>query len=295
MSQRNLVSQRNSEPLVSVVIPAYNAALYLEDAVKSLQAQTYKNLHIIIVNDGSKDATAEVADRLAAQDARITVIHKANAGVSAARNDALKAVKGEYVCFLDADDAYLPQKVTKQVHFLETHPDLALVYSDNYNGDEHLNPVGSPVSNHPPVSFKEAFMYRNWFSPIAPMMRSSLVKKVGLFDTTLHGGEDWDYWIRCLQHTDFGHIAEPLGIYRHHPKQSHHNQTMMRRDGFKVIQKHYRQNAQLYRLAAGGRHWTFAKRHKFQNEPFLMFRELVLFVLNVRSLGKIRFIMKVAD
>ncbi len=284
-----------SEPLVSVVIPAYNAALYLAEAVKSLQAQSYQNLHIIIVNDGSKDDTAKVADELAARDKRIEVIHKTNAGVSAARNDALKAVQGEYVCFLDADDAYLPEKIAKQVEFLEAHRELDLVYCDNYNGDEQLNPIELPPSNHPPVPFKQAFIYRNWFSPIAPMLRTSLVKKVGFFDATLHGGEDWDYWIRCLEHTDFGHIPEPLGIYRRHPKQSHHNQGMMRRDGFKVIQKHYGKDAYTYRLAAGGRHWTFAKRHKYLKQPFLMLRELVLFVLNVRNPAKIRFIMKVAD
>jgi glycosyltransferase involved in cell wall biosynthesis len=292
ISMAQIVSQF---PLVSVVIPAYNVALYLEDAVKSLQSQTYTHLHIIIVNDGSKDNTAEVADRLVAEDPRIEVIHKANAGVSAARNDALRAVKGEYVCFLDADDAYLPQKVEKQVAYLQAHPDTALVYSDNYNGDVNLKPVGEAVSNHPPVPFKEAFMYRNWFSPIAPMLRTSLVKKVGFFDATLHGGEDWDYWIRCLEYTDFAHIPEPLGIYRHHPKQSHHNQGMMRRDGFKVIQKHYGKDAYLYRLAAGGRHWTFAKRHKYLKQPFLMLRELMLFVLNVRDPATIRLIMKVAD
>jgi teichuronic acid biosynthesis glycosyltransferase TuaG len=284
-----------NEPLVSVVIPAYNAALYLEDAVKSLQTQTHSNLHIIIVNDGSKDDTAKVADTLAAQDKRIKVIHKANGGVSAARNDAFKAVKGEYLCFLDADDAYLPEKIAKQVQFLETHPELALVYCNNYLGDEHLNIVEQAVSNHPPVPFKEAFMYRNWFSPIAPMLRTSLMKKVGFFDPTIHGGEDWDYWIRCLEYTDFGYIPEPLGIYRRHPKQSHHNQSMMRRDGFRVIQKHYGKDAHRYRLAAGGRHWTFAKRYKYLKQPFLMVRELILFVLNVRNPATIRFIMKVAD
>jgi glycosyltransferase involved in cell wall biosynthesis len=284
-----------NEPLVSVVIPAYNAALYLEEAVKSLQAQSHKNLHIIVVNDGSKDDTAKVADCLAAQDKRIEVIHKANAGVSAARNDAFKVVKGEYLCFLDADDAYLPEKVAKQVQFLETHPELDLVYCDNYLGDEHLNIVEQAASNCPPVPLKEAFMYRNWFSPLAPMLRTSLMKKVGFFDATIHGGEDWDYWIRCLEYTDFGHIPEPLGIYRRHPKQSHHNQTMMRRDGFRVIEKHYRKDAHSYRLAVGGRHWTFAKRYKYFKQPFLMLRELMLFVLNVRNPATIRFIMKVAD
>jgi glycosyltransferase involved in cell wall biosynthesis len=282
------------QPLVSVVMPAYNAALYLEEAVRSLQAQTYSNLHIIIVNDGSKDNTAEVADRLAAQDSRVQVIHKANAGVSAARNDAFRAVKGDYVCFLDADDVYLPTKIAKQVQFLEQHPGIDLVYCDNHNADQHLTMTGT-TSNLPPVPLKQAFMYRNWFSPLAPMLRNSLVQKVGFFDAGLHGGEDWDYWLRCLEYTNFGHIPEPLGIYRHHPKQSHHNQGMMRRDGFRVIQKHYGKDARLYRLAAGGRHWTFAKRHKYLKQPFLMLRELMLFVLNVRNPATIRLIMKVAD
>jgi glycosyltransferase involved in cell wall biosynthesis len=283
------------DPLVSVVIPAYNAALYLAEAVKSLQAQTYKNLQIIIVNDGSKDDTAKIADALAVQDKRVEVIHKVNAGVSAARNDAFRAVKGEYVCFLDADDAYLPEKVAKQVRFLQSHPKLELVYCDNYNGDEHLNLAELPSSAHPPVPFKQAFMYRNWFSPIAPMMQTSLMKKVGFFDATLHGGEDWDYWIRCLEYTDFGHIAEPLGIYRRHPKQSHHDQTMMRRDGFRVIQKHYSHDPRAYRLAAGGRYWSFAKLYKYLGKYFLMLRELTLLVLTVRNPAQIRFIMKVAD
>ncbi|MGL4609385.1 MAG: glycosyltransferase family 2 protein [Trueperaceae bacterium] len=283
------------EPLVSVVIPAYNAAKYLGAAIESLQAQTYQNLHMIIVNDGSKDDTAAVADCLAAQDKRIEVIHKANAGVSAARNDAMRVVKGDLMCFLDSDDTYLPEKVAKQVKFLQDHPELALVYCGNYIGDENLKIVEEPSPNRPPVPFKEAFLYRCWFSPIAPMLRTSLMKKVGFFDANLHGGEDWDYWIRCLEHTDFGYIPEPLGIYRRHPTQSHHNQAMMRRDGFKLIQKHYAKDARLYRLAAGGRHWTFAKRYRYFRQHLPMARELFYFVLNVRNPAKIRFIMKVAD
>ncbi len=284
-----------SQPLVSVIIPAYDAALYLREAVESLCKQTYKNLQIIIINDGSRDNTADIANCLAVQDPRIEVIHKKNAGVSAARNNGFEAVKGEYLCFLDADDVYLPQKIAKQVAFLEVHRDVDLVYCDNYLGDKHLQITEPPASNCPPIAFQQAFVYRNWFSPIAPMLRTSLMKKVGLFDASFHGGEDRDYWIRCLAYTDFAYLPEALGIYRRHPKQSHHNQSMMRRDGLRVIQKHYGKDAYLYRLAKGARHWSFAKRHKYFNQPFRMIRELMLFTLNVRNPVVMRFIMRVVD
>lgn len=282
-------------PLVSVVIPAYNAALHLNEAVESLFAQTYQPLQIIIVNDGSKDDTAQIADDLARKDKRVEVIHKTNGGVSAARNDAFRAVRGDYVCFLDADDVYLPEKVEKQVEFLESHPDVVLVHCDYLIGNETFKNLERVWRGNPPAPLEQVFIYCNWFPPLTPMLRASLVKKVGFFDTTLAGGEDWDYWIRCLEYGNFAHLPEALAMYRRHAKQSHHNQSMMRRDGFKVIQKHYGKDAHRYRLAAGGRHWTFAKRYKYLKQPFLMLRELVLFVLNVRNPAAIRFIMKVAD
>lgn len=95
-------------PRVSVIVPAYNASAYLEACVKSVQAQSFTDWELIIVDDGSKDATAELCDRFSAEDARIRVIHKANGGVSAARNDGMDAAQSELIAFLDADDLYEP-------------------------------------------------------------------------------------------------------------------------------------------------------------------------------------------
>lgn len=93
-------------PRISVILPAYNAADFLDAAVQSVQAQSFTDWELIIVEDGAKDNTAAICDRLAADDARIRVIHKANAGVSAARNDGMDAACGELIAFLDADDLY---------------------------------------------------------------------------------------------------------------------------------------------------------------------------------------------
>jgi glycosyltransferase involved in cell wall biosynthesis len=288
-------SSITTEPLVSVVIPAYNAALHLSEAVESLFAQTHKNLQIIIVNDGSKDDTAKVADALAQKDKRVEVIHKANGGVSAARNDAFKAVKGEYVCFLDADDVYLPEKVAKQVNFLEAHPEVVLVHCDYFIGNETFQNLERVYRGNPPAPLGQVFIYCNWFPPLTPMLRASLVKKVGFFDTTLAGGEDWDYWIRCLEHGKFEHINEFLAMYRRHSKQSHHNQGMMRRDETKAIERRYGQNPRKYRVAMGARNWFYAKMYKWYGKPLPMLRELVLFVLNVRNPFEMRLIMKAMD
>lgn len=93
---------------VSVIVPAYNAARLLERCVRSITGQTYPALEVIVVDDGSKDDTGKIADQLAAEDSRIRVVHKTNGGVSAARNDALKLVEGEWITFVDSDDYLEP-------------------------------------------------------------------------------------------------------------------------------------------------------------------------------------------
>lgn len=282
-----------TEPLVSVVIPAYNAALYLNEAVESLFAQTYKNLQIIIVNDGSKDDTAKIADALAQRDKRVEVIHKANGGVSAARNDAFKAARGKYICFLDADDVYLPKKVEKQVAFLEAHPETVLVHCNFYVGDETFQKLEPIHRGKLPAPLEQIFVYCNWFPPLTPMLRASLVQKVGFFDTSLAVGEDWEYWIRCLEHGKFAHLDEFLAKYRRHGKQAHNNWERMRRDEAAAIARRYQQDPRKFRVALGARNWFYAKAYKWYGKPLLMLRELALFALNVRNPFEMRLIMKV--
>ena len=120
-------SYSQTEPLVSVVVPAYNAEAYLDRCLKSLAVQTHRNLEIIVVDDGSTDATAAIADRWADKDVRIKVVHKCNGGLSSARNAGMKIACGKYIGFVDADDYVEPDMFGDMADVLETHPfcDLA--------------------------------------------------------------------------------------------------------------------------------------------------------------------------
>src|SRR5512143_4014499 len=114
----------SSEPLVSVVMPVYNGARYLRQALESALNQTYRPLEIIVVDDGSTDETSAI---LAEFGSRIRAIRQKNPGSAAARNAALQAAHGEIIAFLDADDLWLPQKLEVQVAYLRAHPDVELV------------------------------------------------------------------------------------------------------------------------------------------------------------------------
>ena len=119
-------------PRVSVIIPAYNAAAFIDEALRSVLDQDYPNLEVIVIDDGSTDETAE---RLAAYASQALCIHQPNSGgyVGAARNAGMARATGEYLAFLDADDIMLPGRIRRQVDFLSTHPEVGLVFSDYRN------------------------------------------------------------------------------------------------------------------------------------------------------------------
>lgn len=105
------------DKLVSIVVPVYNVAAYLEECICSLVAQSYRNLEVLLVDDGSKDNSGQICDRWAARDSRIRAIHKINGGAASARNAGLEAAQGEFICFVDSDDTVEPQYVA---HLLDT-------------------------------------------------------------------------------------------------------------------------------------------------------------------------------
>lgn len=189
---------------VSVIVPAYNAAHVLERCIRSIMCQTYPVLEVILVDDGSKDNTGEVADKLAAEDRRIRVIHKNNAGVSAARNDALKLVRGEWITFVDSDDYLEP-------FFLQSlldGEDADLMIGGYHTiGANEIPSVNYPTGTvHTPVAIKTALEVRltdmTFLCPWGKMFRASLVQSLDLtFNTDMKVGEDvvfvWNYLAHC--------------------------------------------------------------------------------------------------
>jgi glycosyltransferase involved in cell wall biosynthesis len=195
-------------PLVSVVIPTYNYAHYIGDALRSVQAQTYGNWECVVVDDGSTDDTEAVVADFAARDGRISYVRQANARQAAARNNGIRRAAGEYFQFLDADDMIEPEKLERQLRFLRDNPAVDIVYSDirYFDADDPASvrraadPGEEPWMPQISGSGREFMMrlVRNNIMPInAPLIPRAVVERVGPFDEDLTPVEDWAYHVRC--------------------------------------------------------------------------------------------------
>jgi glycosyltransferase involved in cell wall biosynthesis len=198
-------------PLAAVVIPCYQQAEYLEEAVQSVIAQTFTDWEIVIVDDGSTDATAEVAAALIAAhpDRPIRLLRQANQGLSAARNAGIAASAGRYILPLDADDVLLPEMLARTVGLLESEPDVAIAYTD----ERHFGAVNRIVRTSDWDT--DLQRRRNLFSATA-LYRREIWTAVGGYDTAMRRGyEDWDFWIGAAERGFVGRrIPEPLLGYR---------------------------------------------------------------------------------
>lgn len=185
-------------PLVSVVIPAYNATAYVREAVESALQQTYKNIEIIVVDDGSTDNLRETLASYVKQ-GMVRYLYQKNKGLSAARNTGIREARGEYIALLDADDMFLPNKIEKQVAFLTAHPECDVCYCDLwhfYEGEE-----GKMLKlNYTYYSGSEVFPHllkKNFINPLTTVFRKSIFERFGYFDESIrHYAEDWDLWLR---------------------------------------------------------------------------------------------------
>jgi glycosyltransferase involved in cell wall biosynthesis len=245
--------------LVSVLVPCYNSERYIAEAIESIRNQTYPNLEIVVTNDGSTDGSMRLVTELQARDPRIRVASHHNRGLPAARNTGLSLARGEYVCFLDADDVMLEDKLARQVEFLRLNPGCDLVYSDWYLADERLNITGLVAGRITEPELMRAYARRNWFAVMAPLLRRELADRVGKFDESLDASEDWDYWIRCAQAGRFGYLPGAVAIYRSHPLQMHYDGARMFGAGKRTILKHFRSDRRLFALAMCCFYWASAK------------------------------------
>jgi predicted O-linked N-acetylglucosamine transferase (SPINDLY family)/glycosyltransferase involved in cell wall biosynthesis len=199
-------------PLVSVVIPCYNQAQYLSEAVESVAAQTYRQWEILIVNDGSPDSTTAVAQALIQQNPsfRIRLIEKQNGGLSDARNAGVRFAKGSYILPLDADDKIAPTFLAQAVALLEEHPGIAIAYTDWVYFGAHTTKRAALDYDFERLAKKE-----NLFT-CTSLYRKAAWEAVGGYNTNMtRGVEDWDFWISCGEKGYVGkRIPESLFFYR---------------------------------------------------------------------------------
>lgn len=215
-------------PLVSVVIATYNQAKYLGYTIESVLNQTYPNIELIVVDDGSTDSTPEVAARFGG---RIAYIRQANTERGAARNRGLAEARGEFIAFLDSDDIWLPDKIKNEVEYLQQHPDLGFVYSDReyIDADGRYIGYGRAPEHHGWVTGE--LLKQNFVCLSANLARREAMLKTGGFpeDRLISGSEDWVAWIRLSTEVQFGHLPVITVLYRIHPANTMNNAPAMER------------------------------------------------------------------
>lgn len=233
------IGEAQREVVVSVVIPAYNAEAFIGTALKHALAQTMNALEVIVVDDGSTDATVDVV--LAQEDSRIRLLQQPNAGPSAARNRGIKAARGKYVAFLDADDWWESTKLENQLAALAGCPEARWSYSTSVTVDVE----GTAMDTLPATvtgSVLGEVMCRNCISGSASSVLAelALVREVGGFDEALGYAEDWALWARLAAEAHVAASAE-VGVYLRVRGGSYGSDIdKMRRDSLRFLDEAFR-------------------------------------------------------
>lgn len=231
-------------PNVSVIITTYQRANLVSQAIESVLAQTYTDYEIIVVNDGSTDNTREVLARFGD---KITVIHQENKGLSVARNTGIMAAAARYIAFLDDDDLWIPNKLEKQIAFLESHPHIGLISSNTFFFDEFgiLDDTWIQTFPTPPVQNCLTLFVRNFMPVLTVIVRKKCLDEVGLFDETMRSCEDYDLWLRIAEKWSIHFMSEPLGQCRKSANSMSTNQERMLLSTLRVKEKAFRRNPDL--------------------------------------------------
>lgn len=203
-----MVEEKIHIPMVSVIIPCYNASKYLSESLDCIANQNYTEWECIVADDGSTDNSKEIVESFAGKDLRFKYVHQINAGPSAARNLGIGVAKGEFLQFLDSDDLVENDKLKRQVEIMQNMPDCDIVYgnmkyfSRSANGEiriwenEEKDWKNGKVSGEGDSVIK-VLLEGNIMVVDSPLIRKSVFEKIGLWDTEIWFNEDWDVWTRA--------------------------------------------------------------------------------------------------
>ena len=215
---------------VSVVIPTHNYGRFISNSIKSALRQTHPPLEVIIVDDGSSDATEAIVREFGN---RVNYLRQNNTGVCAARNRGVAESSGEFIAFLDADDYWEPSKIEKQLAKFEEDPEIGLVHCGMREFD---SATGETIAVH--LDGDEGWVAKDialWERPVvigpggSIMVRREVFDRVGRFDERLKNGEDWEFCFRVAQKYKIGFVREPLVNYRNHGSNATKNIREMER------------------------------------------------------------------
>lgn len=227
----------SGHPLVSVVMPAYNAAPYIEEAIRSALSQSWSNLEVLVVNDGSKDDTAIIARAIG--DDRVRVIDRANGGVSNARNTGVDAAHGEFIAFLDADDALHPRAIEFKMDALQ-RAGADWAYSDMWTCDSQLKPIGEPDRGADGDLVRIVLLGLGHAVPGAGsnlLVRADCLKGGVRFDPALSNEADKDMVLALASGCKGVRVPEPLFYYRGVAGSMSRNIELYQRDHLLLLRK----------------------------------------------------------
>jgi glycosyltransferase involved in cell wall biosynthesis len=231
----NFIAQNS--PRVSVIIPSYNHAHYVKEAIQSVLEQNYDDYEIIVIDDGSRDNTRET---VACFGEKVRYIWQENKGLPGARNTGIKAAKGEFIALLDSDDTWLPGFLSATVARLEAEPHLGAVHTGFYFVDEQGARLPQmSVETVPDDQMYDRLLDGEFFVPAAVVTRRECFDRVGLFDEAFRGSEDWDIWLRVARQYRFAGIPTPLVNYRMHGSNMSKDPEYMLRYQLIVVEKFF--------------------------------------------------------
>lgn len=241
------------KPLISIIVPVYNTAKYLEETIQSVINQTVENWELILIDDGSTDESAAICQQFVAQDRRIRYFYKTNSGQAAARNVGLRESAGDWIAFLDADDLWLPEKLASQLGEIALYkPDFLYGLGYYYYPEraEKLEPYNWITGERSGLDFFKILYHSCAVNTNTVLFRRELVQEVGFFNEneTMRGTEDWDYWMRIAKHVQRIYGAPTrLVYYRIHPGGIHLQHIRMLK-GKALIYSQYDADATIQRL-----------------------------------------------
>lgn len=216
-------------PLVSVVMPAYNAEPYVGTAVESVLTQTFRDFELFVVNDGSRDGTGLILRRFL--DPRLVVIERDHQGVVACLDYGFQASRGKYIARMDADDVALPDRLARQVGYLETHPEVGILGSAYHIIDGAGTGLGMRRWPQTDLEIRWVSLLANPFGGSTVMVRRDVLARHGLrHDPNFWAAEDYDLWTRILKHCKGWSLPSPLILYRAHASSitGRHRDTQLR-------------------------------------------------------------------
>jgi glycosyltransferase involved in cell wall biosynthesis len=257
-----------TDPVISVIIPAFNAEKYIVDALDSVRCQSVTDIEIIVVNDGSTDDTRQLVENAVLKDARLRLIDRQNSGKPAiARNKGIAVARGEYIAFLDADDLMLPGKLDAQLRVFESISDLGMVFHDwcvidpngNVITDSRLNQVGylakaaASLEDHGERIFTTGGDYYNFMSTnivgvhtgVVMVKREILKNEPVLFPEDMVIGEDVDLWYRIFMKYRAAFIDHVYSCYRQHSGSITRDKALLIRGGIAVREKNLDRGSQI--------------------------------------------------